>query len=81
MKRLEDEINNFVSPEHKILLSKDNEIILGIQELRREIRNYSSLSEPKSRYVDENLQINDDYDRYIKLWKSSLFMEEGNDKN
>lgn len=80
MKRLEDEINNFVSPEHKILLSKDNEIILGIQELRREIRNYSSLSEPKSRYVDENLQINDDYDRYIKLWKSSLFMEEGNDK-
>lgn len=80
MKRLEDEINNFVSPEHKILLSKDNEIILGIQELRREIRNYSSLSEPKSRYVDENLQINDDYDRYIKLWKSSLFMEDGNDK-
>lgn len=80
MKRLEDEINSFVSPEHKILLSKNNEIILAIQELKQEIRNYSGLYEVSNGCEDRKIEVYDDYDRYIKLWKSSLFMEDGNDK-
>ena len=80
MKRLEDEINSFVSPEHRILLSKNNEIILAIQELKQEIRNYSGLHETLKDCEDRKTKVYDDYDRYIKLWKSSLFMEDGQNK-
>lgn len=80
MKRLEDEINSFVSPEHRILLSKNNEIILAIQELKQEIRNYSGLHETLKDCGDRKTKVYDDYDRYMKLWKSSLFMEDGQNK-
>lgn len=80
MKRLEDEINSFVSPEHRILLSKNNEIILAIQELKQEIRNYSGLHETLKDCGDRKTKVYDDYDRYMKLWKSSLFMEAGQNK-
>ena len=80
MKRLEDEINSFVSPEHRILLSKNNEIILAIQELKQEIRNYSGLHETLKDCGDRKSKVYDDYDRYMKLWKSSLFMEDGQNK-
>lgn len=80
MKRLEDEINSFVSPEHRILLSKNNEIILAIQELKQEIRNYLGLHETLKDCGDRKTKVYDDYDRYMKLWKSSLFMEDGQNK-
>lgn len=80
MKRLEDEINSFVSPEHRILLSKNNEIILAIQELKQEIRNYSGSHETLKDCGDRKTKVYDDYDRYMKLWKSSLFMEDGQNK-
>lgn len=80
MKRLEDEINSFVSPEHRILLSKNNEIILAIQELKQEIRNYSGLHETLKDCGDRKTKVYDDYDRYMKLWNSSLFMEDGQNK-
>lgn len=77
---LEEEINSFISPEHKIILSKNSEILLSINELKREIQSYYNLCKISNCSVNDNKKINDDYDRYIKLWESSLFMEEQNEK-